>query len=227
VNELALFAGAGGGILGGQLLGWRTVCAVEREAYPAAVLAQRQNDGLLPAFPIWSDVTTFDGRPWRGIVDVVSGGFPCQAYSNAAAGKNNARCYWGEMLKVIGDVRPRFVWAENVSEDAILKAQEDLQRAGYNTRRAKVSSADVGGDHIRARFWLLGYTNYGGKPMCDEHDEAQGMQELLSSVWKSDPRELRISDEVAYRMDRIKSVGNGQDPLGAAEAFRRLTERLA
>jgi len=77
VNELALFAGAGGGILGGHLLGWRTVCAVERDAYAAQILAQRQTDGLLPPFPIWSDVCSFDGRPWRGLVDVVSGGFPC------------------------------------------------------------------------------------------------------------------------------------------------------
>jgi len=63
MNELALFAGAGGGILGGTLLGWRTVCAVEWEPYAASVLIQRQNDGILPAFPIWDDVRTFDGRP--------------------------------------------------------------------------------------------------------------------------------------------------------------------
>ena len=73
LNELALFAGAGGGILGGKLLGWRTVCAVEWEPYPASVLCARQNDGFLPPFPIWDDIQTFDGKPWRGIVDVVSG----------------------------------------------------------------------------------------------------------------------------------------------------------
>jgi hypothetical protein len=56
MNELALFAGAGGGILGGKLLGWRTVCAVEREPYAASVLVARQNDGFLPPFPIWDDV---------------------------------------------------------------------------------------------------------------------------------------------------------------------------
>ena len=86
MNELALFAGAGGGILGGHLLGWRTVCAVEWEPYPASVLCARQNDGLLPPFPIWDDVQTFDGKPWQGIVDVVSGGFPCQDISAAGTG---------------------------------------------------------------------------------------------------------------------------------------------
>lgn len=65
MNELHLFAGAGGGILGSELLGFRTVCAVELEPYPASVLLARQNDGLLPPFPVWDDVRTFDGRPWR------------------------------------------------------------------------------------------------------------------------------------------------------------------
>lgn len=93
MRELALFAGAGGGILGGHLAGWTTVCAVERDAYRAAILALRQNDGFLPPFPIWSDVESFDGRPWRGLVDVVSSGFPCQDISVAGpgAGLNGGR----------------------------------------------------------------------------------------------------------------------------------------
>ena len=86
MNELALFAGAGGGILGGHLLGWRTVCAVEIEDYPRRVLLQRQADGFLPRFPIWDDVRTFDGKPWKGKVDVISGGFPCQDISIAGGG---------------------------------------------------------------------------------------------------------------------------------------------
>ena len=103
MNELALFAGAGGGILGGHLLGWRTVCAVEWEAYPASVLCARQNDGLLPPFPIWDDVQTFDGTSWQGIVDVVSGGFPCQDIS--AAGKGG-----GELLQA--EVQCGNTWQE-------------------------------------------------------------------------------------------------------------------
>src|SRR5574340_287710 len=103
LRELALFAGAGGGILGGKLLGWRTVCAVERDAYAAQVLAQRQNDGILAPFPIWSDVCSFDGKPWRGIVDVVSGGFPCQDISVAGkgAGITGERSgLWSEMVRI-------------------------------------------------------------------------------------------------------------------------------
>lgn len=116
MNELALFAGAGGGILGGHLLGWRTVCAVERDAYAAQVLAQRQNDGILRAFPIWSDVCSFDGKPWKGIVDVVSGGFPCQDISSAGRGAGidgDKSGLWKEMARIIDEVRPEYVFVEN------------------------------------------------------------------------------------------------------------------
>lgn len=115
-NELALFAGAGGGVLGGILLGWHTVCAVEINPYAASVLVQRQNDGLLPPFPIWDDIRTFNGGPWRGIVDVVSGGFPCQDISSAGSGKGIAGEHsglWKEMARIIGEVRPHFVFLEN------------------------------------------------------------------------------------------------------------------
>lgn len=109
MNELALFAGVGGGILGGKLLGWRTICAVEKDSYAASVLVARQNDGSLEPFPVWDDVRTFDGGPWSGIVDVVSGGFPCQdisaggsvhGYTKGVEGGGEADCgeRWQELL---------------------------------------------------------------------------------------------------------------------------------
>lgn len=72
--------------MGGMLLGHTTVCAVEIEEYPRQVLLQRQRDGILPLFPIWDDVCTFDGKPWRGKVDIICGGFPCQDISAAGNG---------------------------------------------------------------------------------------------------------------------------------------------
>ena len=161
MNELALFAGADGGILGGHLLGWRTVCAVEWEPYPASVLCTRQNDGLLPPFPIWDDVQTFDGKPWRGIVDVVSGGFPCQDIS--AAGKGDGldgerSGMWREMARIIGEVRPRYAFIENspmLTTRGLERVLADLAKMGFDAEWGVLSAADVGANHKRDRIWIV------------------------------------------------------------------------
>jgi len=161
INELALFAGIGGGILGGHLLGWRTVCAVERDAYCAAVLAQRQNDGFLRPFPIWSDITTFDGKPWRGIVDVVSGGFPCQDISCAGSGagiEGSRSGLWKEMARIIGEVRPRYVLVENsplLVRRGLAVVLSDLAEMGYDAEWGIISAQDAGAPHLRKRLWLV------------------------------------------------------------------------
>ena len=178
LNELALFAGAGGGILGGKLLGWRTVCAVEWEPYPASVLCARQNDGLLPPFPIWDDVQTFDGKPWRGIVDVVSGGFPCQDISAAGkgAGIDGERSgMWKHMARVVSEVRPRYVFVEN-SPMLVTRGLErvigDLTALGYDTKWTVMGAADVGANHKRDRIWIvatdMAYTSSKGRE-ANEH----------------------------------------------------------
>ncbi len=226
MNELALFAGAGGGILGGKLLGWRTVCAVEWEPYPASVLCARQNDGLLPPFPIWDDVQTFDGKPWRGIVDVVSGGFPCQAYSTAASGKNTADDLWPEMRRIVADVAPRYVFAENVSRVAIDQAANDCESMGYKTKAISLSAKDLGADHIRERFWLFAYADNDGKLSCEINAKTRWMPSMDNSVWEDYPESLRVADGVAARVDRLKAIGNGQVPLCAATAWRILSDQI-
>jgi DNA (cytosine-5)-methyltransferase 1 len=224
MNELALFAGAGGGILGGHLLGWRTVCAVEWEPYAASVLLARQNDGILPPFPIWDDVQTFDGKPWAGRIDVVSGGFPCQAYSTAAAGKNTADDLWPEMRRIVADVAPRYVFAENVSRIAIDQAEQDCESMGYKTKKISLSAKDLGADHIRERFWLLAYSDNDGELLRSVNAKTRWMQNLDNSLWKDYPEPLRMVDGVAARVDRLKAIGNGQVPAVAATAWRLLND---
>ena len=165
VNELALFAGAGGGILGGHLLGWRTVCAVEWADYPRKVLLARQRDGILPRFPIWDDVQTFDGTPWRGRVDVVSGGFPCQDISAAGkgAGIDGARSgMWHHMARIVGEVRPRFVFVENspmLTSRGLGRVLGDLAAMGYDAEWGVLGADDVGAPHRRDRIWIVAHTN--------------------------------------------------------------------
>ena len=236
MNELALFAGAGGGILGGHLLGWKTVCAVEREPYAASVLMQRQNDGILQPFPIWDDVCTFDGKPWRGLVDVVSGGFPCQDISAAGngAGIDGERSgLWREMARIIGEVRPRFVFVEN-SELLISRGLalviSDLAEIGYVCRWIPLSARELGADHIRPRVWIVAYP-FGSERRQESHD---GENRRMGRFWKSIPwdrdwqmalREFRgMDDGLAYGVERTDTIRNGQVPIVAATAFRMLAE---
>ena len=158
VNELALFAGAGGGILGAHLLGWRTVCAVETEPYCREVLLSRQRDGVLPLFPIWDDVQTFDGRPWRGIAQVVSGGFPCQDISSAGkgAGIDGERSgMWSHMARIVGEVLPQFVFVENsplLVGRGLGLVLSDLAQMGYDAKWGIVGAHHVAAPHKRDRI---------------------------------------------------------------------------
>jgi DNA (cytosine-5)-methyltransferase 1 len=165
MNELALFAGAGGGILGGKLLGWRTVCAVEWESYPASVLCARQNDGFLPPFPIWDDVQTFDGKPWRGIVDVVSGGFPCQDISAAGKGagiEGERSSMWKHMARIINEIQPAYSFIENspmLRTRGLGVVLQDLAKMGYDAQWGVLSAASVGANHKRDRMWIVAKRN--------------------------------------------------------------------
>jgi len=234
LNELALFAGAGGGILGGKLLGWRTVCAVEWEAYPASVLCARQNDGLLPNFPIWDDICTFDGKPWRGIVDVISGGFPCTDISVAGKGAGidgEASGMWREMARVIHEVQPRFVFVENspmLTSRGLGTVLGDLASMGFDANWGVLGASDVGAKHKRDRIWIVAHTNntkrrrklrgFWGLQKCNKEWDTHSTF--------NQPEPIRMVDGVAHRVDRLKCVGNGQSAFCAATAWRILSESL-
>jgi len=246
MNELALFAGAGGGILGGHLLGWRTVCAVEWEPYPASVLCARQNDGLFPPFPIWDDVQTFDGRPWRGIVDVVSGGFPCQDISAAGkgAGIDGERSgMWGQMARIIHEVRPKHVFVENspmLTSRGLGRVLGDLASMGFNARWGVLGAGDIGAPHQRDRIWIVAkevaHTSLPGfktrnqqtsrpdQPTLEKQSWRSGDELRANYGWPVEPNVGRVVNGMASRVDRLKAIGNGQVSRVAAVAWNILSE---
>ena len=118
MNGLAVCAGYDGIGLSVSLVcpEYRTVCYVEREAYAAAILAAKMGDGSLAPAPIWDDLGTFDGRRWRGVVDIVTAGLPCQPYSSAGKrlGHADERAIWPRFLEVVEAVRAPLVFLENV-----------------------------------------------------------------------------------------------------------------
>jgi DNA (cytosine-5)-methyltransferase 1 len=236
LRELALFAGAGGGILGGKLLGWRTVCAVEWDAYAASILVARQNDKSLEAFPIWDDCQTFDGRPWRGRVDVVSGGFPCTDISSAGKGAGidgQASGMWKHMARIVGEVRPQYVLVENsplLVRRGLARVLGDFAQMGYDARWGIVGAHHVGADHHRDRIWLLAYPSGIGVPRHVVETRCLGktlqrgpgskisLQDLAELQFGNagtsgiKPLLARREDDVPNRVDRIKALGNAQHP---------------
>jgi DNA (cytosine-5)-methyltransferase 1 len=220
MNELALFAGAGGGLLASRILGWRTVCAVEYDGYRRQSVMARQDDGSLEPFPIWDDIRTFDGLPWRGRVDVVSGGFPCQAYSTAARGKNTADDLWPEMRRVVAETAPRHVFAENVARRAIDAAADDLEAMGYETRCISLSAADLGADHVRPRYWLAAHADRHSELRRAVDAEMGVLSRVCPRVWETFAGSDGVPDGLAGRVDRISAIGDGQVAIVAAAAWR-------
>ena len=190
MNELALFAGAGGGILGGILCGWRTVCAVEYDPYCREVLLRRQEEGHLKPFPIWDDVRTFDGTAWAGAVDIITAGFPCQPFSVAGrqAGADDPRNMWLDTIRIIREVRPGWVLLENVpgllATGYIYTIAGELSEAGYDFKWDVVSAAETGAPHKRDRWWCLahaaGEQNIQREP--GNVDEAAGGRESINAA---------------------------------------------
>jgi DNA (cytosine-5)-methyltransferase 1 len=215
MNELALFAGAGGGILGGHLLGWRTVCAVEWEPYPASVLMQRQNEGVFAPFPIWDDVRTFDGRPWRGRVDVVSGGFPCQDISAAGkgAGINGERSgMWGHMARIIREVGPRFAFVENspmLTSRGLGRVLGDLAAMGYDAEWGVLGAVHAGAPHKRDRIWIVG-TLAKAMPIGERREQRQGQDE--GDALANADRVRKLQSE-GHESDERGRTGNSSETL--------------
>jgi DNA (cytosine-5)-methyltransferase 1 len=242
LNTFHLFSGAGGGILADLLLGHNPIGACEIEPYPRDVLLARQRDGILPAFPIWDDVCTLDGTPWRGTVDILCGGFPCQDISAAGkgAGITGERSgLWKEYARLIGEMRPRFVFAEN---SPLLRTRglgvvlEDLAALGYNARWGVLGARDVGAPHKRDRMWVLAYANNNGNsPTKESKSIAQGSNSgtprpkqtiepsglcasRTNGSMEGSPEELAYSDNERTQVSTPGRQSAKQEPRSHSEA---------
>lgn len=169
MKELSLFSGAGGGLLGTKLLGWRHCGYVEFNDYCQRIIKQRIEDGILDEAPIFGDIRAFISEgyaeSYQGMVDVVTAGFPCQPFSLAGklAGEDDSRNMWPETLAVIRAVRPRYAFLENVpgllAHRYARRIFGDLAESGFNTRWRVLSAAEMGAPHKRDRVWICCHAN--------------------------------------------------------------------
>jgi DNA (cytosine-5)-methyltransferase 1 len=127
------------------------------------------------------------------------------------------------MLRIIGEVHPRHVFAENVKRAPIERAASDLRQLGFACRFGRLSASDVGAPHGRDRWWLRGDANGDGESVGAEHGQVARLRSAPSRVWGVESRRhVRVADGLAGDMGRARAAGNGQVPLVAALAWHGL-----
>lgn len=247
-NYISLCSGIGGLDLAVKLSipQSRCVCYVEREAFSAAILVARMEDSSLDKAPIWSDIATFDCEPWRGSVDFVVAGFPCQPVSltGKRKGDKDERWLWEDVIRVVRQVGAKWVFLENVAGILSMgfgNILGDLAESGLNAEWVCVPASGVGSPHKRDRWFCLGYSDISGLEGWERHQDAG--QQLSGSPggsifppppgspdWERIPTEAQPAicgkaNGAPSRVDRLRALGNGVVPSQAAVALRELLNR--
>ena len=176
---LSICSGVGGIELGFKLAepSSRTVCYVEIEAFACEILARRMEEKRLDAAPVWTNLKTFDGKPWRGKVDCITGGYPCQPFSVAGKklGTNDPRHLWPDIKRLITEIEPPICFFENVSNHLRVGFEEvanDLRQLGYKIKTGLFAAEEVGAPHKRERLFILAYGDSFGSSMQSNRDTA-------------------------------------------------------
>jgi DNA (cytosine-5)-methyltransferase 1 len=167
---ISLCSGIGGLDLGLKLAlpSARAVCYVEGEAFCIENLVRKMEAGVLDKAPVWSDVKTFDGRPWRNKVAGIVGGYPCQPFSIAGRkeGKEDPRDLWPDISRIIQEIQPQWCFFENVENHLRIgfrEVRDDLQGLGFRVKAGIFSAEEVGATHRRRRLFILAYTGSVGR----------------------------------------------------------------
>lgn len=219
-----LFAGAGGGLLADLILGHDPTEAVDINEFCCDLLRGRAADGWFPSLRVHrADVREFDASGWKGRVDILNAGIPCPRWSAARRGAGDPLNLWPFVLRITADARPTYLFLECVEgfKREHERVAEDLRSVGYDiTRPLILDAAALGAPHARPRYWAIGYA----------HDQSEPVRPLNAEValvpppdagdwWETDPRDIRVDDGVARRVERYRAVGNGQVPAQAAAAW--------
>ncbi|MDX9689746.1 MAG: DNA cytosine methyltransferase [Alphaproteobacteria bacterium] len=167
MNVLDLFSGIGGFSLGLEAAGMRTVAFCEIEPYCRAVLR-----GHWPDVPIHEDVRTLDGARYRGAVELICGGYPCQPFSMAGRrrGEEDERHLWPQMYRLVREIRPRWVVAENVAGHISLGFDEvaaSLEAEGFTVWPFIIPACAVGAPHRRDRIWIIAHVKHNGSSLAN------------------------------------------------------------
>jgi DNA (cytosine-5)-methyltransferase 1 len=252
MNVLAVCSGIGGLDLGIRLAepSARVICYVENGIYPISITLSRIQDGFLDDAPVWSDARTFDGKPWRGVVDILTAGYPCQPFSVAGSlkGEDDPRHLWPDIRRIIRQVQPGFCFFENVANHLRVGFESvwgDLSDLGYTVEAGLFTATEVGAPHRRQRLFILAHRNGNDvgnpdKPRSQGRSEPQQQGRDKLPAWPPGPTDTdawaaileqepglepavcRVADGISYRVDQLTALGNSVVPAVAAQAWRQL-----
>ena len=245
-SALSICSGIGGlDLATGVVFGSRGVCYLEREAACVELLASRMEEGWLDPAPIHTDARTFDGCPWRGRVDLITAGYPCQPFSVAGKGLAEAdpRHLWPDIKRIISEVRPALVVLENVQghlKRGFSTVLGDLDELGFDAEWGVYTAAEAGLPHRRKRIFVLAYADRtrleGWHQSFIErtYEQPSGppgpegdWTDVPQQHWPAtEPMVRGVADVFPGRVDRLRALGNAVCPAQAIVALRDLCGRL-
>jgi DNA (cytosine-5)-methyltransferase 1 len=213
VNHGSLFSGIGGSELAAEWIGWENKFHCEINPFGRKVL-----EYYWPESESYEDITKTDFTIWRGKIDILTGGFPCQPYSNSGSrkGKEDERHLWPEMLRAIREIKPRWIVGENVSgivswSNGLVfeEIQNDLENQGYEILPILLPALSVGADHVRERVWFIAYSNGMGRKNVQSNfrSSAQSVEDskrIIKKIkwWKKKSRCLGFIMQYFFTVSR-------------------------
>jgi DNA (cytosine-5)-methyltransferase 1 len=255
LSHLGLCSGYGGIERGIALTGTelRSLAHVEIEAYAIANLVAKMESGELAPCPIWTDLKTLPLEPFRGSVDLLTGGYPCQPFSLAGKrlGKDDPRHLWPYILKIIDGIMPGMCFFENVEghvSNGLRQVLADLEARGYETSWGIFSASEVGAPHRRKRVFIMADSSgtrlqgFRGTPefsLSKEWEREEGhiapcrrqfpARQSEQYGWEkprtNQPNLGGTTDGSSNRVDQLRLLGNGVVPQTAALAWRTLCQK--
>lgn len=204
LKVLDLFSGIGGFSLGLERAGFETVAFCEIEKYPRRVLKKHW-----PDVPIFEDVRTLDGKQFRGTVELICGGFPCQPFSFAGKrrGKEDNRHLWPEMLRLIREIKPAFVIGENVAGFIRMALDDvlfDLESEGYTCQTFVIPACAVGAVHRRDRVWIVASSCKSTRPVLPTiREEKSRHHDTNPDLSRRREGDKKVENEASEQFDRL------------------------
>jgi len=242
LKHIDLFSGIGGFALAAKWMNWETICFCEKEPFCQKLLAQN-----FPNTPIWDDITTLKGEWIKQYINesnddiILTGGFPCQpaSHSGKRLGTKDTRWLWQEQLRVVQEIRPRFIIGENVTGILSLEDGKPFERIctsledeGYNVQPFVLPACSKGTEHKRERVFILAYATCIGL-----QESLEGLKQnsysctkapnlinsldfITRNVIERNSGDLRTGDGLPNWMDRIKGLGNAVVPQLIFELYK-------